>query len=225
MCGRYTLTLDMETLQENFPFAIEEIAFVPRYNIAPSQQVLTYGAEGPRTAGYMRWGLIPFWAKDVNIGYKMINARAESLATSNAFKNPFRKRRCLVLADGFYEWRKDGASKTPMWIAMKSRKPFGFAGLWDEWTDKATGQPVRSCAIITTEPNDLVASIHNRMPVILPTAAHSLWLDPGIGDPSVLQPLLAPYPAGEMEAYPVSPLVNSVKNDRAECALPAGRPI
>ena len=222
MCGRYTLTLDMETLQAMFPFAIEEIAYVSRYNIAPAQQVLTYGVEGPKTAEYMRWGLVPFWAKDLKVDYRMINARAETLATSGAFKTPFRKRRCLVIADGFYEWRKSGATKTPMRITLKTKDPFGFAGLWDEWTDKATGQAVRSCTIITPEPNGLMSSINDRMPVILPATAHALWLNRGTEDLGLLQSFLKPYPAKEMEAYPVANLVNSVKNDRPECVLPSG---
>ncbi|MBM3941319.1 MAG: SOS response-associated peptidase [SAR202 cluster bacterium] len=222
MCGRYTLTMDLAALQAVFPFAIEEVPFTPRYNIAPTQQVLTWGADGVNTAAFMRWGLIPFWAKGIQPMRTMINARAETVATNGAFKTSFRKRRCLVLADGFYEWRKEGISKRPMRIVLKSRQPFGFAGLWDQWTDRVTGQGVRSCAIITTQPNELMVSIHDRMPVILPREAHALWLDQDVDDLLALQSLLQPYPAGEMEAYPVSRLVNSVKNEMPECILPVG---
>lgn len=224
MCGRYTLIFDFKALQAAFPFAIEEVPFTPRYNIAPTQQVLTWGADSPNTGAFMRWGLIPSWAKVIDPKRNMINARAETVAANGAYRTPFRKQRCLVLADGFYEWRKVGTGKTPMRIVLKSREPFGFAGLWDQWKDPATGQPVRSCTIITTEPNELMSTIHDRMPVILPREAHGLWLDRDVDDPGLLQTLLKPYRAGEMEAYLVSTLVNSVRNDRPECAEPAPTP-
>ena len=221
MCGRFTLAIDIEDLLDEFPFEMGEFVYKPRYNVAPTQQVLTYGAQGVNTVEYMRWGLVPFWAKDLSIGYKMINARAETVATSNAFKTPLKMRRCLILADGFYEWKKNGASKTPMRIVLRSQQPFGFAGLWDKWTNRETQEVVRSCTIITTEPNELMESIHNRIPVILPSEAHAAWLDMGIDDPMKLTPLLQPFPADEMEAYAVSSLVNSVKNEDPACIAPA----
>lgn len=222
MCGRFTITASAVALKETFPlFDLPD--HVPRYNMAPTQMIpaIVQRGDGPKSA-FLRWGLVPHWADDAKIGYRMINARAETVASKPAFRSPFRKRRCLVLADGFYEWRKEGISKRPMRIVLKSRQPFGFAGLWDQWTDRVTGQGVRSCAIITTQPNELMVSIHDRMPVILPREAHALWLDQDVDDLLALQSLLQPYPAGEMEAYPVSRLVNSVKNEMPECILPVG---
>ena len=203
-----------------FPFDIGGLAYKPRYNVAPTQQVLTYGSQGHQTAEFMRWGLVPFWAKDLSIGNRMINARAETVATSNAFKTPLKRRRCLVLADGFYEWKKEAATNTPMRITLKSKQPFGFAGLWEEWTNKETEEAVRSCTIITTEPNELMEPIHNRMPVILPREADEVWLDEGIDDPDRLTPLLQPHSTGEMEAYAVSTLVHSMKNEDPGCIIP-----
>jgi putative SOS response-associated peptidase YedK len=218
MCGRFTLAIDIEDLLDEFVFELDEYVYKPRYNVAPTQQVLTYGAQGPGTAESMRWGLVPVWAKDIKIGFKMINARAETVATSGAFRTPLRRRRCLVLADGFYEWKKEGATKTPIRIGLKEWRPFGFAGVWDEW--HGPDGPIRSCTIITTEPNELVEPIHNRMPVILPKETHATWLNQSIQDPEQLTPLLKPYPAEGMEAYVVSTAVNSSRNEDPECILP-----
>jgi len=220
MCGRFTLTTDLERLETRFDFQAANLSFVPHYNIAPSQSVLTVIAdEGGNRAGFLRWGLIPSWAKDSTIGDRMINARAETVAEKPSFRRALQKRRCLVLADGFYEWRKEGRTKTPMFIILTSREPFAFAGLWETWKPP-TGDPVHSCTIITTSPNSLMTAIHNRMPVILPRTAESLWLDRTVADPQALLPLLTPYAAELMEAYAVSPLVNSPRNDTPACIEP-----
>ncbi|MBI3303843.1 MAG: SOS response-associated peptidase [Deltaproteobacteria bacterium] len=219
MCGRFTLTTDLDRLEERFAFRATNLPCVPRYNIAPSQPVLTVTKAEEQRAGFLRWGLIPSWAKDASIGDRMINARAETVAEKPSFRRALQKRRCLVLADGFYEWRKEGKKKTPLYIALKSHEPFGFAGLWETWKSP-TGEAVHSCTIITTTPNALMESIHNRMPVILPREAEALWLDRAVEDPQALLPLLAPYLAEAMEAYAVSPLVNSPRNDTPACIEP-----
>ncbi|MCI0520039.1 MAG: SOS response-associated peptidase [Chloroflexi bacterium] len=220
MCGRFTLTADIPALQELFPWLSFPADLTPRYNIAPSQPVAVIANDGENRLDFYSWGLIPSWAKDPSIGNKMINARAETLQEKPSFRAAFRRRRCLILADGFYEWRQEAAGpKTPMYIRLASAAPFAFAGLWETW-NAPDGSQILSTAIITTSPNELMASIHNRMPVILPQAAHAQWLQPGEGDPAALQALLAPYAAAEMTAFPVSRLVNDPKNDRRECLLP-----
>jgi putative SOS response-associated peptidase YedK len=181
--------------------------------------VLTLIDAQEHRAEFLRWGLIPSWAKDPGIGDRMINARAETVAEKPSFRRALQKRRCLVLADGFYEWRKEGKKKTPLHIALKSHEPFGFAGLWETWKPP-TGETIHSCTIITTTPNALMESIHNRMPVILTREAEALWLDRRVEDPQALLPLLAPYPAEAMDAYVVSPLVNSPRNDTSACIEP-----
>lgn len=219
MCGRFTLTADLEQLEERFSFHAAELSFKPRYNIAPSQQVLTViGAEEHR-AGWLRWGLIPSWAKDPSMGDRMINARAETVAEKPSFRRALQKRRCLILADGFYEWRKEGKKKTPIYIALKTHESFGFAGLWETWKSSAE-EVIHSCTIITTTPNVLMEPIHNRMPVILPRDAEAQWLNRSIEDPAQLLPLLVPYPANAMEAYEVSLAVNSPRNDSPACIEP-----
>jgi putative SOS response-associated peptidase YedK len=221
MCGRFTLTVDPGQFQDQFPSLEVPQGFAPRYNIAPTQPVAVVPNDGSNRVDYYVWGLIPFWAKDPEIGNRMINARAETLTDKPAFKGPFRYKRCLVLADGFYEWRKepDGKTKTPIYIQLKSGQPFGFAGLWDSW-HAADGSEIRSCTIITTRPNTLLEAIHNRMPVILHPEAYAEWLTPGEGDPARLKQFLLPYPDGEMVAFPVSRLVNTPQNDSPECILP-----
>ena len=219
MCGRFTLTADLDRLEERFAFRAVNLSFVPRYNVAPSQPVLTLIDAQEHRAGFLRWGLIPSWAKDPAIGDRMINARAETVAEKPSFRRALQKRRCLILADGFYEWRKEGKKKTPLFITLKSRDPFAFAGLWETWKSP-TGEAIHSCTIITTTPNILMASIHDRMPVILLRKAESLWLDRTVEDPQALLPLLMPYPAEEMAAYAVSPLVNSPRNDTPVCIEP-----
>ena len=220
MCGRYILTQQLGFLAERFDFPIGDLEYRPNYNVAPSQQVLMVTDVGGHKAENVRWGLIPFWAKDTKISFKMINARAETVTTSGAFKNALKRRRCLVLADGFYEWKKEAGSKTPMRIGLRGWESFGFAGLWESWRDKESGEEVCSCTIITCPPNELMEPIHDRMPVILPERAEAAWLDPAQEDLQALQSLLAPYPVKLMTAHAVSPLVNLVKNNVPECIEP-----
>ncbi len=214
MCGRYTLTIDIKTVAEKFgvPATLDTS---PRYNIAPTQEVVSVMRNGASHLAWLRWGLIPSWAKDESIGSRMINARAETLTEKPSFKGLLRSKRCLIVADGFYEWKQENGSKAPMYITLKSGEPFAFAGLWDLWKSPG-GEQIRSCTIITTEPNDLLASIHNRMPAILLPGAYADWLDPDIRDEQVLSHWLAPYPAGEMTARPVSRLVNDPRHDSPE---------
>ena len=221
MCGRFTLTVDPGQLQEAFPWAEIPEGIPLRYNIAPSQPAAVLPNDGLNRVDFYNWGLIPFWAKDPKIGNRLINARAETLAEKPSFRGSFKYKRCLVLADGFYEWRKEPGTKTktPMYLRMKNKKPFAFAGLWDTW-HSSDGSEIRTFTIITTEPNILVEEIHNRMPVILPKIAYSDWLQEGENDLSLLKSFLHPYPAEEMEAYPVSRYVNSPQNDSPECIIP-----
>ncbi|MCI0799489.1 MAG: SOS response-associated peptidase [Chloroflexi bacterium] len=219
MCGRFTLTSNMDDLQGRFGFEARDLVFRPSYNIAPTQLVLAVTNDGQRRAELMRWGLVPFWAKDIKIGYRMINAVGETAATKPAFRAAFKKRRCLILADGFFEWRKDGKEKIPTYIFLKSREPFAFAGLWETWKSPE-GETVKSCTILTTKPNEFMEPIHNRMPVILSGETEALWLDPMTEEPDVLQPLIQPAPAELMESRIVSSLVNSPKNNSPECVVP-----
>lgn len=221
MCGRFTLTVDPGQLREAFPGVAISDEIQPRYNIAPTQPVAVIPNNDKNKLDFFVWGLIPSWAKDPTIGSRMINARSETLAEKPSFRAAYRRRRCLVLADGFYEWRKETGSqpKTPMYIQMESREPFAFAGLWEYW-QSADGSEVLSCTIITTKPNALVAKIHNRMPVVLPREAYDRWLDPAEMDPADLDSLLQPFPAEEMTAYPVSRLVNKPQNDVPEVIQP-----
>ena len=170
----------------------------------------------------MRWGLIPFWAKDIKIGSRMINARAETVADNRAFKNAFQKRRCLILADSFYEWRGTGKNKQPMRILLRSEQPFAFAGIWETWRDKSRPETetISSCSIITTVPNSLVEPIHDRMPVLLPRELEGDWLDLDNQDTGLLREILLPYDPGLMTAYEVSTRVNSAKNQGPELILP-----
>ena len=223
MCGRYSLKADIAQLAMRFEFAADEAIHEPAYNIAPTQQVLTVTNDGERRAGYMRWGLIPFWAKDAKIGYRMINARGETVAEKPSFRTALRKRRCLILADGFYEWQKlGGKQKRPMRIVLKSGEPFAFAGLWETWKDPE-GEMVKSCTIITTAANDFLQPIHDRMPVILPRESESFWMDKDVEDPLALTSVIAPYPDDEMDAFEVSTLVNNTRNKGSEVIDPVAR--
>jgi putative SOS response-associated peptidase YedK len=221
MCGRFSLGGSAATLISHFNVE-ESVAWTDRYNLAPSQEVLTVvqPSGSARQVRRMRWGLIPSWAKDPTIGNQLINARAETIATKPAFRRPLRERRCLIVTDGFYEWEAQGHRKRPWFIRMRDCRPFAFAGLWDHWTDPE-GKGVESCTIITTTPNDLIRRFHHRMPVILAPSGYDLWLDVRIRDVDRLLPLLTPYPPDEMTAYPVSPLVNSPTNDSPACQTPA----
>ncbi|MCA1552925.1 MAG: SOS response-associated peptidase [Chloroflexi bacterium] len=220
MCGRFTLHTSLKQIEQTFHVEPSAVNLPPNYNVSPTQDVLTVvQRDGVNHLEAMRWGLIPFWAKDHKIGARMINARAETVSSSAAFKRPLKSQRCLVVADGFYEWRKQGTKKIPMFIRLKSHAPFGFAGLYDTWK-APSGEPVVSCTIITTDANPLVAPIHNRMPVIIPQSEHTLWLDPDNADLNELSLLLQPYSEQELEAYEVSPMVNKTSNNASECIAP-----
>ena len=222
MCGRFTLTVDPAQAQENFNNFTFPEKFAPRFNIAPTQPILAIPNDEKFTADFFIWGLIPMWAKDPSIGNRLINARAETLAEKPSFRGSLKYKRCLILADGFYEWKSaDGKkSKTPFFIHMKDRKPFAFAGLWDSW-NSPEGSQLKTCTIITTEPNELMSLLHNRMPVILHPRNYDKWLDPSAQTPDQLIPLLKPFPAEMMDAYPVTPLVNKPSNDTPELVVPA----
>ncbi|MBI4789671.1 MAG: SOS response-associated peptidase [Chloroflexi bacterium] len=220
MCGRFILEADPDEIRKAFNLDQAPSPIQPSYNIAPTQSIATVvQRDGQYVLEMMRWGLIPVWAKEMSIGAKMINARAETIAEKPSFKRPLKKQRCLIVASGFYEWQKQGASKTPMFIRFKSSEPFGFAGLYDTWKSP-DGESLTSCTIITTSANELMRSIHERMPVILPKKAHKLWLDPANQDLDELVALLQPYPADKLIAYPVAPLVNSIRNNSAENIRP-----
>lgn len=218
MCGRFTLFEPDKVLSKEF--GVSSLPPLPsRYNIAPSQQIATVRAVpagGGREFAFLRWGLIPHWAQDPTIGNRMINARAETVAEKPAFRSAFRHRRCLIPASGFYEWRKEERRKQPYYIRRQDKHPFAFAGLWELWKEP-DGSPIESCTLITTNANELIAQVHDRMPVILPPAAYDLWLDTEIQDRDRLLPLLLSYPAGEMESYPVGFLVNDPKMDDRKC--------
>ncbi len=214
MCGRFTLTLNVDVVAKAFNVP-PSLQTAPRYNIAPTQEVVTVMRDEMKHLDWLRWGLIPSWAKDETIGSKMINARAETLAEKPSFKRLLQGRRCLIVADGFYEWKKEQGGKTPMYFTLPNHEPFAFAGLWDTWKSP-DGQQIRTCTIITTNPNEAVAPVHNRMPVILSADARDEWLDPEQHDTNVLQHLLRPYTASGMLARPVSRKINSPQYDSAE---------
>lgn len=219
MCGRFALTQSAETVAERFEAQLVLIPLVPRYNIAPSQPVAVVLQNGERRIEACQWGLVPFWAKDAEIGNRLINARAETLAEKPSFKHSLVRRRCLIPADGFYEWYRQGNRRIPMYIRRRDSGLFAFAGLWDEWQSPC-GSLLRTCTIITTEPNTLIAPIHNRMPAILRAEHEALWLDPSLKEPSRLLALLQPYPAEEMEVLEVSTRVNNPNNDDPSCIQP-----
>ncbi|MDO1451173.1 SOS response-associated peptidase [Rhodocytophaga aerolata] len=214
MCGRYTLAKKPEVIAQRFDASLEKDTFRETFNAAPTQVLPVISNNNPETIRYFKWGLIPFWAKDASIGNKMINARAETLKEKPAFRKSLQQKRCLVIADGFYEWKKEGKTKQPFRITLKDNGLFAFAGLWDEWKDDK-GNKVQSFTIITTDPNELMAPIHNRMPVILPPAQEKHWLSNDL-NPDEAMDLLVPYNAADMEAYPVSTLVNSPANNIKE---------
>jgi len=222
MCGRFTLIDSGQLVLDEFGLPALPPEYRPRYNAAPGQPVLVVreGGNG-RTAAMFRWGLVPSWAKDPSIGYKMINARSETLRERPAFRRAFERRRCAVPADGFYEWKRDGRTKTPYRFRLKSGGLFAFAALWEEWRPPGGGESLFTCTIVTTRPNSLVEKVHDRMPVMLRGMDLDRWLDPEL-PPEAVQPLLIPFPAEEMEAYAVSSLVNSPRVDSAECVEPTG---
>ncbi|WP_096434967.1 SOS response-associated peptidase [Alteribacter populi] len=218
MCGRYTLYADPDFLEREFEIenATDVFPIEHRYNIAPSQDVLSIVAgKHANRAGFMRWGLIPTWAKDSSIGYKMINARSETAHEKPSFRSLIQKRRCLIIASGFYEWRKEGIKKQPYYIQLSSKEPFVFAGLWDRW--KHDGDTIVSCTILTTKANEKMATLHDRMPVILDREERQDWLNGNITDPHLLEPLYTPYSSEKMSYYPVTSFVSSPKNEGPAC--------
>ena len=219
MCGRYRLARKKEILAEVFD-AGDDVDWSPRYNIAPSQSVpvVRQDATRPvRSFSLIRWGLIPFWAKDAKAGYKMINARAETIADKPAFREPFQSRRCLIPADGFYEWAQYSKGKSPFCFTLVNDSVFAFAGIWDRWINPER-ELVETCSIITTSANALVSAIHDRMPVILERENYDIWLDPGFRKVEPLLDLLMPYRTDSMRQQRVSTRVNSVQNDDPACA-------
>ena len=222
MCGRYSLVADLGELARRFEFDGDWLAFESAYNIAPTQDVLTVVGGETRRGGFMRWGLVPWWAKDLSIGNRMINARAETVAERPAFRDALRRRRCLVLADGFYEWQRTGSARRPMRVVMRSGEPFAFAGIWAVWKDP-DGNRIPSCAIITTAANDLLRPVHDRMPVVLPRQMEELWLDATVDDPDILASVLTPHHDDAMKVYEVSDLVNSAANDGPGVIEPLAR--
>ncbi len=214
MCGRYSLP-DPEDIPIRFKDTRYGYDLKPRYNAAPSENLPVVVNDGQKHVELMRWGLVPFWAKDIKIGYKMINARAETLQEKPSFRKALAMQRCIVPAGGFFEWKKLDREKIPYYIFLKNHQLFGFAGLYDVWHDKQ-GKELKTYTIITTQPNSLVGSIHNRMPAILEKQDEDTWLNPDETDTTHLVKLLHPYPAGEMESYTVSRLVNSPANDSKE---------
>ncbi len=221
MCGRFVLISDIDALQLAFNLTDVPDVLPPRFNIAPSQPVAVITNAAPQEIAFFRWGLIPFWAKDASIGASLINARAETAAEKPAFRAAFKRRRCLIPADGFFEWQKSDRGKVPLFIHLRDRRPFAFAGLWETWFSPE-GDEVRTCTILTTMPNSFMEPIHNRMPVILPADRYDSWLLPDEQPADRLMPLLQPYDAAEMAAYPVSAFVNNPRNDTPECIEPAG---
>jgi putative SOS response-associated peptidase YedK len=221
MCGRYKLTAQEKWLSFLFNLPPEDVDWVVRWNVAPTQEVATvrqHGKEPRRIFTRMRWGLIPSWAKDASFGPKAINAVAETAAEKPAFREPMRRQRCLIPADGFYEWKQSGGKvKQPYKIEMTEGGVFAFAGLWDRWKDPS-GREIVTCTILTTEANALLKDIHHRMPVILKPEDYDLWLDPGVTDPAKVADLLKPFDAREMRKHTVGTAVNKVANDGPECA-------
>jgi len=221
MCGRFTATFEFREIKVRWNLEGDLQEFSRRYNIAPSQQVpvIVRGDSGNELK-VMRWGLIPSWAKDPSIGQRLINARAETLSEKPSFKRLLGKRRCLVPADGFYEWRKEGKRKVPVWVHLENKEPFAFAGLWDLWKPPE-GDELYSFTIITTAANERLRPIHDRMPVMLESGSGEKWLDPTYTTFSTLSVLLQPFASEGMKAHDVSTLVNSPMNDTEECIRPA----
>jgi putative SOS response-associated peptidase YedK len=222
MCGRYRLSRRKQIIEEHFDSLSGEEDWVPRYNLAPTQPVpiiRQHPKEPRRELSLVRWGLIPSWAKDMSGAAGMINARSETAATKPAFRDALASRRCLVPADGFYEWARAGKAKHPYCFELNEGELFAFAGIWERWKDPS-GQWIKSCSILTTTPNAVTSAIHDRMPVILDRADYDLWLDPGFTDVSVASELSKPFDAARMRRYPVSTRINHAASDDEECAKP-----
>jgi putative SOS response-associated peptidase YedK len=220
MCGRYRLSRRKQIVEEYFDVQSDD-DWAPRYNIAPTQPIpviLQNPKQPRREMSLMRWGLIPSWTKGIS-GPPMINARAETAATMPAFRDPMKLRRCIVPADGFYEWQKKGNAKQPFCFEVNDGELFAFAGIWDRWK-APSGQWIKSCSILTTTPNTVTSAVHDRMPVILDRDSYDLWLDPGIQNVAAISELLKPYDARLMRCFPVSTRINHVANDDGECSRP-----
>ena len=221
MCGRFTLFEADKILSKEFGVSgVPPLS--PRYNIAPSQPIAavrTPHTGAGRELALLRWGLIPSWSKDPAIGNRLINARAETVQEKPSFRNAFRRHRCLIPTNGFYEWQRQERGKQPYFVRMRDERIFAFAGLWDRWESPDDGV-IETCAILTTAANAVLAAIHGRMPVILPQAEYARWLDPALKDPDSLSPLLVPFPPEEMLAIPVSPRVNAPSTDDEKCIAP-----
>lgn len=222
MCGRFTLIAEPDSLSEIFQvWGLSNCKLSAKYNIAPTQMVLTvlYNSQSQqREYQWLRWGLIPRWAKDSRIGARLINARAETLTEKPSFRSAFKRRRCLVLADGFYEWKHLEGKKQPYYFHLNNKQPFAFAGLWEQWQSPG-GEKIISCTIVTTNANELLQPIHNRMPVILQRSDYEKWLDPQLMITEPLQELLQPYPAEYMSAYAVSVRMNNPNLNSRECII------
>ena len=227
MCGRVTLALDIDTVRDllRTEFVIKDMRvepheYKPRYNISPGQKVLAVINDGMNNrAGKFHWGWVPSWSKDENIGFSLINARAETLSEKPAFRSSYYKKRCVIVVDGFYEWDRKGKEKIPYHFKLKEKQLISIAGLWSTYVKK-DGSKLYSCAIVTTEANELMSKIHNRMPVILSKMDEKVWLDPVITDKVCLDAVLNSFPADGMEAFEVSRIVNNVKNESIECIIP-----
>jgi putative SOS response-associated peptidase YedK len=221
MCGRFTLKTPVERLSEKFQFP-QVLPLKPRYNIAPSQSVAVVRLvpeDSDRELAMLRWGLIPSWTKDLKKARMPINAKSETVAELPSFRDAYRKRRCLIPADGFYEWKQEDGRKQPVYICLKDREPFAFAGLWEHW-EKPDQEPIDSCVLLTTEPNELLVEVHIRMPVILAPKDYDLWLDPDVQQVDHLKPLLSPFPPEQMTYFPVNLRVNNPKHDDPLCIEP-----
>jgi putative SOS response-associated peptidase YedK len=222
VCGRYRLSRRKQFVEEYFDCVSDEPDWTPRYNIAPTQTipVIRQNPKEPiRELSLMRWGLIPSWSKDSSAAASMINARAETASTKPAFRDALKSRRCLIPADAFYEWKRDGKSKQPYCFEVGEGQLFAFAGLWNRWKDP-TGNWIKTCSILTTTPNAVAQAVHDRMPVILDHYNYELWLDPGMQDVGAASDLLKPFDTEQMRSFPVSARINSVSNDDPECSVP-----
>jgi putative SOS response-associated peptidase YedK len=222
MCGRFVGYRSLDELKTFFPIDKAVCGVTSNFNVAPSQEILTiFKQDGKNWLDKFHWGLVPFWAKDISIGNKMINARSESVAEKPSFRNAFKKRRCLIIADGFYEWKGQKGRKQPMFITLPDKNPFAFAGLWEAWNKKDDKDSIyKSCTIITTQASDSIRDIHHRMPIILKPQVYESWLDPDNQDVVKLDNILKNEIITELSSYPVSTQVNSIRNNDPSCIEP-----